>query len=278
MAVDVLLFWLLLCLILSSCHNNDLKCGHDSIIYDIVRNDNIQPRSAKEIRQEKLFNLYPKYYGHRNLLDIQSNSGDEEKIANSQVFSSRKNTLRHKNHLSPHAFEHNIHQFHDKHDHHRHIFPTENEFSSDSNPNPHSLENELKEEFEQSNIKSTMDKTIDIDEYEWKPFRIYANTDVFQSDWKNLEASKHFIDDVIPAAIDFLENALKVRPVVGKLRLGRHCIEKKFDSWENREKCVSFKHNWDSCGGYVHIPDSDFSVQEIYFLFLSIFLYVFQGI
>ena len=246
-----LLFWYIqyLNVILVYC----IRCGHDDVEYDIIRNDHIEPEplssSHSKSKTKSLFNplaslssaigaeewLLDKIDNHHH---TSSKSNAQENIANNndiiQTFSSRKNTKPHRHHTSKYAFEHNIHTRHHPdpiidHANHDLLFIDEDE-------------------------NDNLDKNI------WKPFRIHYNSDSLLKSWDNQDEANHFAENVIPAAIHYLERSLYVRPIKDKLKLSRPCVKFIVDEETGKKKCIQLKWNWEQCGSHVTIPTDDFEV------------------
>ena len=260
-----LLLWYLQYLHVIYCH--DLRCGHDRVEYDIIRNDHIFPlssiQSSSSSRNRELLSISSaneaeewlslRINDHNNNEinqkenhEISSYANAQSNIANNhdiiQTFSSRKNTKPHRHHTSPHAFEHNLHLRH-----HPEIATSKNDLLFiDEDENDQILKN--------SN--------------EWKPFRIHYNSQSLVSSWNNAQEAQHFAENVIPAAMHYLERSLYVRPIQGKLKLSRPCVKFIVDEQTGKKKCIQLKWNWEQCGSHVTIPSSDFEVilshQNIY--------------
>eukprot|EP01084_Bolivina_argentea_P068396 124501_1 len=94
---------------------------------------------------------------------------------------------------------------------------------------------------------------------EWDNIRIAYNTEGLLAGWSDDTFKHWFATDVIPAAIDYLEKVIQVRPIDGNLTLERRC-----NTWANQEenKCHHISSSYKSCGGYHDIEDRYFD--EIY--------------
>jgi len=245
--------WFILCFYIEylsrQCLCKNLRCRHDEVEYDIVRNDDIEPVSTmslpKHTEPHKLFNsLTSMTSGSGNinaeqwLYEQMGEQQDQQEYTHDtdglQTFSSRKNTKPHRHHASPFAYEHNEHMRH----------------------HPEQL---LKSDF----LFFDADTVDTFDHSAWQPFRIHYNAEPLLSSWKNTEEAAEFAENVIPAAMHYLERSLYVRPVKGKLRLSRPCVKYVIDAETRQKKCVQLKWNWQQCGSHVTIPDTDFEDTEI---------------
>lgn len=104
------------------------------------------------------------------------------------------------------------------------------------------------------------DENDDLDKNIWKPFRIHYNSDSLVKSWDNADEANHFAENVIPAAIHYLERSLYVRPIKDKLKLSRPCVKFIVDEKTGKKKCIQLKWNWEQCGSHVTIPSEDFEV------------------
>eukprot|EP01084_Bolivina_argentea_P141764 249094_1 len=96
--------------------------------------------------------------------------------------------------------------------------------------------------------------------------RIHVNTSQLQKDWAGFNKLSYYIDDVIPAAYEWIQNVFKVRPVDGPLTFDL-CNEDRGTVWTsgpNRGKCKQPLSTWQQCGDTgALLPEYMFDAEEI---------------
>eukprot|EP01083_Nonionella_stella_P021261 58960_1 len=97
--------------------------------------------------------------------------------------------------------------------------------------------------------------------------RIHVNTSRLQSDWKGYGKLSYFVDDVIPAAYEWIQNTISVRPVNGPLTFDVRCDSADGTIWRtgpNKGRCVEPNSDYAECGDTgALIDDSLFDSQLI---------------
>eukprot|EP01084_Bolivina_argentea_P161176 280609_1 len=92
----------------------------------------------------------------------------------------------------------------------------------------------------------------------YKNIRIHYSTTQLENDWSEYRHLSYWINDVIPAANDWIQKVVSVRPVDGPLILDTHCHHH-IDNGANKGKCTQIDRD---CHNTI-IPYSMFETHEI---------------
>eukprot|EP00485_Elphidium_margaritaceum_P000171 CAMPEP_0202694016 /NCGR_PEP_ID=MMETSP1385-20130828/7978_1 /ASSEMBLY_ACC=CAM_ASM_000861 /TAXON_ID=933848 /ORGANISM="Elphidium margaritaceum" /LENGTH=768 /DNA_ID=CAMNT_0049349791 /DNA_START=73 /DNA_END=2379 /DNA_ORIENTATION=- len=97
----------------------------------------------------------------------------------------------------------------------------------------------------------------------YENIRLHFDTSALEQQWQGYSKKSYFIDDVLPAARDWIQNVISVRPVDGALTFTAPCY-KQYTSGDNYGKCKQLSATWNTCGdtGAV-IADDMFDELEI---------------